>query len=905
MTIFAPRFSQESLAHKPTPLRSPRPSPTPCAPGPPLVQRKPACACGGGCPRCQATTSNPTTSNLKIGEPDDPYEREADAVAERVMRLSDAEVRRSPAGPLLQRACVGCEEGEGEEEEEGMLLQAKAAPSSPEQPEGDVPKAPPAVGEVIASPGQPLDAELRAFFEPRFSCDFSRVRVHLGPTAEQSARAVNAHAYTVGQDIVFGAGRFAPNTPQGRQLLAHELTHVVQQSQGSLALQREEGEGVPEMSRAEEIRLSLSSPGRAAAQPAPPALSLFNFGIDRYQPKEFHQAVLAEFARFVRTEIPFPTRLRVVGHASAPGTVAHNQALSLRRAQAVAAVLTRGGLTGIQILASGESAPVASNDDPEGRSRNRRVDLMLSLAARPGGTPEPEPPEPEPPEPEPPEPEPPEPEPPEPPEPPRPPEEEGFCRRYPLLCDLVPPIIPIPIPIPLPPLLPLLCVIAPELCIVAPCIVNPSLCVPEPPGPPQPPEPERPPEEPEEQPTVIFGPVRASNTPAAMQDRIPDQGSTAVPVFVSGLQASMGSILVRPLGAGPRNGDFLIDGSRDTTITGSTILDISGSSQTSPAARDFNLQLEALLGTAVLGRSSPFAVSALMENMSTRLDEVEDVPEGITLGAMMSKESDGANGIRSLNEMEYGEELDILSETGGMVGFGLGEHGFLALANIDQTDYHGTPRSYLRREGRQELIQVHTFLDHRTGSENIPVTNSGFGVTRSVEPDPEREGCLRFVVSKFGMAGTAAGFRSGAGAGRAEAVVPLPCPPGPGGGGTGRRPGGGGGSTPSTPTIPTPHLGPLPSGATPFSYAGGLSPGISVGALPILVIAFAAISTDPRRPERRVFTSPIPCVVIDENPTHVVLRTLNPVPLSLAPSGFSLTVMPARKRIAVPRSLIR
>jgi hypothetical protein len=85
------------------------------------------------------------------------------------------------------------------------------------------------VHEVLRSPGQPLDANTRAFMEPRFGHDFSRVRVHSDASAAESARAVNALAYTVGQDIVFEAGRYAPGASEGRRLLAHELTHVVQQ----------------------------------------------------------------------------------------------------------------------------------------------------------------------------------------------------------------------------------------------------------------------------------------------------------------------------------------------------------------------------------------------------------------------------------------------------------------------------------------------------------------------------------------------------------------------------------------------------------------------------------------------------------------------------------------------------
>ena len=86
------------------------------------------------------------------------------------------------------------------------------------------------VHEVLSSHGQPLDAATRAFFEPRLGHDFSQVRVHAGGMAEQSAQGVNAHAYTVGHHVVFDVGRFSPETLEGRRLIAHELTHVVQQS---------------------------------------------------------------------------------------------------------------------------------------------------------------------------------------------------------------------------------------------------------------------------------------------------------------------------------------------------------------------------------------------------------------------------------------------------------------------------------------------------------------------------------------------------------------------------------------------------------------------------------------------------------------------------------------------------
>lgn len=89
--------------------------------------------------------------------------------------------------------------------------------------------APPIVHEVLRSPGQALDVGTRALMEPRFGYDFSRVRVHSDARAAESALAVNALAYTVGRDVVFGGGQYAPDTAVGQRLLAHELTHVVQQ----------------------------------------------------------------------------------------------------------------------------------------------------------------------------------------------------------------------------------------------------------------------------------------------------------------------------------------------------------------------------------------------------------------------------------------------------------------------------------------------------------------------------------------------------------------------------------------------------------------------------------------------------------------------------------------------------
>ncbi len=96
--------------------------------------------------------------------------------------------------------------------------------------------APPIVHEVLHSPGHPLDTDTRAHMESRFGHDLSQVRVHTDEKAAKSARAVNAQAYTMGCNVVFGAGQYTPGTVASEQLLAHELTHVIQQRERPVSM---------------------------------------------------------------------------------------------------------------------------------------------------------------------------------------------------------------------------------------------------------------------------------------------------------------------------------------------------------------------------------------------------------------------------------------------------------------------------------------------------------------------------------------------------------------------------------------------------------------------------------------------------------------------------------------------
>ena len=178
-----------------------------------LLQRK--CVCGqhksgtGECVNCHMMRlSEQLQTKLQIGEANDRYEKEADYVAEQVMRMPKPKNNDAPeylqAKPLVQR--------------HGSHTQSGAA------------EVPSAVHEVLRSPGKPLDSATCAFIEPRFGYDFSPVRVHTDRKAAESAGQVNALAYTVGHDIVFGDGQYAPASISGRRLLLHELTHVLQQN---------------------------------------------------------------------------------------------------------------------------------------------------------------------------------------------------------------------------------------------------------------------------------------------------------------------------------------------------------------------------------------------------------------------------------------------------------------------------------------------------------------------------------------------------------------------------------------------------------------------------------------------------------------------------------------------------
>lgn len=187
-------------------------------------------------------------AKLKVGAANDPAEAEADRIADRVMRMpeaygqSTASISGPPISPMdggvsVRRLCAGCEEdlnrkpsdetARREMDGEDDFVQAKEAPGAAStlsaSSEG-------AIQGMRSGGGRPLPASERAFFEPRFGSSFANVRIHDGASADTAAKSINARAFTLGNTVAFAKGEYRPGAADGRRLMAHELTHTLQQA---------------------------------------------------------------------------------------------------------------------------------------------------------------------------------------------------------------------------------------------------------------------------------------------------------------------------------------------------------------------------------------------------------------------------------------------------------------------------------------------------------------------------------------------------------------------------------------------------------------------------------------------------------------------------------------------------
>jgi hypothetical protein len=232
---------------------------------------------------------------LAIGATNDPLEAEADRVAAQVMGKPSSSLSLSTPPAALRRKCAS---------------QSSAM------------AAPPIVHRVLESPGQPLDAGIRSYMEPRFQADFSRVRVHTGALAAESARAVNALAYTVGTDLVFSSGQYQPYSTGGGMLLAHELAHVAQQRSAPMPwVQRQNGSGGTPKPRSDYVFLMGEDAPRTGNPFFKAAADYFHAHLPTATFVD-NQRSLAELLRWIASNVKDPIgNLYIVSHGNEDGTL--------------------------------------------------------------------------------------------------------------------------------------------------------------------------------------------------------------------------------------------------------------------------------------------------------------------------------------------------------------------------------------------------------------------------------------------------------------------------------------------------------------------------------------------------------------------------------------------------------
>ena len=362
---------------------------------------------------------------LKVGPRTSAFERKADHVADKGMSGTGSAAqwsfsRMSIAAPPQRKSFSGgpagpdggCAEGKG-----NGILQRKASGQA------EAGHAPAIVHDVLRSPGAPLDRTARSFFEPRFGHDFSKVRIHTGDEASRSARSVGAVAYTVGQGIVFDAGHYSPNSTEGRKLLAHELTHTVQQ--GGAAQAGELRVGSPADASEKEAERTASSalgggPARGAAGvpshsrlsvqrqvsptglPAVPALpeldpaansspmvaaAIGSLTVDQFETGKSdipasHKAELSRTAKYIVSLLKqYPgSTIQIVGHTDAVGKDAENETLGQARADSVQKALVDSGVPAEAIHTESRGATDLLVKTKAGNGRNRRAAVRFQPA---------------------------------------------------------------------------------------------------------------------------------------------------------------------------------------------------------------------------------------------------------------------------------------------------------------------------------------------------------------------------------------------------------------------------------------------------------------------------------------------------------------------------------------------
>jgi outer membrane protein OmpA-like peptidoglycan-associated protein len=282
-------------------------------------------------------------AKLAVGAVNDPLEHEADRAAREVMRMGQSDVGLSAGPPRLSRKCAECEADES--------VRAKPDGASPGGGE-----APASVSAVLNAPGQALGAAERAFFEPRFGRDFSCVRIHDDAPAARSARDIGARAWTAGADIAFAAGE-----SRNRELLAHELAHVVQQG----------GPGADTVQRACGPQAIGHPAGCEAGDKSFVSGDIFRFNTNCDEWKDGAEAGLLDFAQ----TIPATANVEIHGYASTDGPEAFNADLACARAVQAKSWLIAGHIPASRITR------LVNHGATPGKAEDRRSVVIRTAGA--------------------------------------------------------------------------------------------------------------------------------------------------------------------------------------------------------------------------------------------------------------------------------------------------------------------------------------------------------------------------------------------------------------------------------------------------------------------------------------------------------------------------------------------
>ena len=311
-------------------------------------------------------------AKLRIGQPGDKYEQEADRVAERVMSMPETSLQRQVS--------------HGEKEEK--LLQAKEMPGQSTEVTNELEN----TINNLRDDGQPLSSSVRDYMEPRFGRDFSQVRVHTDSKASEAARSINSKAFSLGNDIVFGAEQYQPQTTAGKQLLAHELVHSLQQTGMNNYLQRfavcESQKGCPKRASGERSRAKRNPMTVEKVSNSIRGLVIGNFDIGSSSVKA-DLVGNAKWKTFLgKMGTSSNSIWEIVGFSDCRGSDSFNKSLRQRRAKVIHGAMpkgTRGQVEGFKGAPLREC--MASNVDEPGRAKNRSALVYVVHIPAPTTTP--------------------------------------------------------------------------------------------------------------------------------------------------------------------------------------------------------------------------------------------------------------------------------------------------------------------------------------------------------------------------------------------------------------------------------------------------------------------------------------------------------------------------------------